>query len=416
MKHRSPVQPNLLSKLNERQVLRTLLHQGPASRADLVRLTGMAPPTVSKAVDNLLLSGHLEESEPVAAFGRPAKRLGLAARHAQVLGLVIDAEYCRLVVAGLDGQIDARYTREFPTPATYAALIAEASFHATQLMQRRADITTLGIGISIPGLVDYRQQRGVLSPNVPMTNGERPGHDLKTALEQAQGSELTGLECALVQEEHALCLAERCFGSARGLDDFAMLDVSTGVGLGVVSSGRLLLGRSGLAGEIGHITVDIRGRRCGCGNQGCLETVACDSALAWQISQRLGRRVSIQEVLTLHGNGELGFDFELEAELETLSEYLAVGIAAVINLFNPASLCVHGRLFELDETLFAKVVRKTSERALAPSFADCQIVQARGSKRQGAVAAIVEHLFDALMPPHWAGTWVPGMAIDEAKQ
>ncbi len=410
MRHRSPVQPNLLSKLNERQVLRTLLHQGPASRADLVRLTGMAPPTVSKAVDNLLLSGHLEENEPAAAFGRPAKRLGLAARHTQVLGLVIDAEHCRIVAAGLDGQIDARHTREFPTPATYAALIAEASGLATLLMQR-ANITTLGIGISIPGLVDYRQQQGVLSPNVPMTNGQRPGHDLKTALEKALGSELTGLECALVQEEHALCLAERCFGSARGLDDFAMLDVSTGVGLGVVSSGRLLLGRSGLAGEIGHITVDIRGRRCGCGNLGCLETVACDSALAWQISQRLGRRVSIEEVLTLHHNGELGFD--LKAELETLSEYLAVGIAAVINLFNPASLCVHGRLFELDDTLFAKVVRQTRERALAPSFADCQIVQARGSKRQGAVAAIVEHLFDALMPPHWAGTSVPGMAIDE---
>ncbi len=114
---------------------------------------------------------------------------------------------------------------------------------------------------------------------MPITNGQCLGADL---------AERLGIECILVQEEHALCLAERCFGSARGLDDFAMLDISTGVGLGVMSRGRLLLGRSGFAGEIGHITVDIRGRRCGCGNRGCLETVACDSALAWQVSQKLG--------------------------------------------------------------------------------------------------------------------------------
>lgn len=384
MRQRSPVQPHLLSRLNERQVLRTLLHHGPASRADLVRLTGMAPPTVSKAVDSLLVSGHLEENEPASGFGRPARRLGLAARQSQVLGFVIDAGTSRLVAAGLDGQILPGQLREFSTPDTYDALIAEATTHARDLMQRE-NVTTLGLGISMPGLVDYRQQRGVLSPNLPLTNGECPGLDLARALD---------IECVLAQEEHALCLAERCFGSARGLDDFAMLDVSTGVGLGVVSGGRPLIGKNGMAGEIGHITVDLHGRRCGCGNQGCLETVACDSALAWQVSQKLGRRVSIEEVLALHKAGTI----TLDSELNSLSDYLSVGIAAVINLFNPGLLCIHGRLFELDDTLFSQIVERSEARALAPSLQECRIVQARGSKRQGAVAAIVEHLFDALVP------------------
>jgi predicted NBD/HSP70 family sugar kinase len=384
MNRRSPIQPILLSKLNERQVLRTLLQHGPSSRAELARLTAMTPPTVSKAVDSLLLSGHLEEQEPAVAFGRPAKRLGLAVRRAQVLGLVIDADWCRVVVSGLDGQIFAEQTRKFPTPDTYQSLISQASDCARTLLQRNAR-TTLGMGISIPGLVDYRQQRALLSPNVPITNGQCPGLDLTEAL---------GMECVLTQEEHALCLAERCFGSARGLDDFVMLDVSTGVGMGVMSGGRLLQGRSGLAGEIGHITVDIHGRRCGCGNVGCLETVACDSALAWQVSQRLEKRVTIEEIVS----GNQQESMLMDEERDTLLEYLAVALAAVINLFNPTSLFVHGRLFELEEALFSRVVQRTKERALAPSFAECQIIQARGSKRQGAIAAIIEHLFDAVVP------------------
>ncbi len=81
--------------------------------------------------------------------------------------------------------------------------------------------------------------------------------------------------------------------------------------------------------------------------------------------------------------------------MTALVEYLSVGLAAVINLFNPQSLFVHGRTFEFEVGLFERVVAQARERALAPPFTDCQIVRARGSKRQGAVAAIIEHLFDA---------------------
>lgn len=390
-------QPVLLGKLNERQIARALLQQGPLSRADLARLTGLTAPTISKAVDSLLASGYLEEQDPAAAFGRPAKRLALAAREAQVLGLVIDAGQCRMVAAGLDGQIRAADTRTFPTPETYEALIEQTVHHARLLMQRE-QVSTLGLGVSLPGLVDYRQKQALLSPNVPITNGQRPGVDLARAL---------GIECALVQEEHALCMAERSFGSARGLDDFAMLDVSTGVGLGVMSGGRILLGRSGLAGEIGHITVDIRGRRCGCGNHGCLETVACDSALAWQISRKRGRGVTIEEILELKQQGE-----EFHEEVEALADYLSVGLAAVINLFNPSSLFVHGRLFEMEEGLFPRIVERARSRTLAPSFADCKIIRARGSKRQGAVAAIIERLLDGLVPTHASQEGLPHREAD----
>jgi N-acetylglucosamine repressor len=78
--------------------------------------------------------------------------------------------------------------------------------------------------------------------------------------------------------------------------------------------------------------------------------------------------------------------------------YLAIGMATVINIFNPATLFIHGQIFEADENLFGRVLEETRERALSPSFADCRIVRAKGSKRQGAVASIIQHLMDSVVP------------------
>jgi N-acetylglucosamine repressor len=371
--------------MNERQVLRVIQARGPASRAEVVRLTGISAPTVSKAVTALLRAGLLEERAAAeSGRGRPARTLRLATDTAQVLGIVVDAGACRIVSAGLDGSLREDDLRTVETPDSYDRLLDVLTAEAGRLAARRG-VTTLGVGISLPGLIDSRRGLGLLSPNVPVTNGKSPARDLGRRL---------GLECVMLQESHALCLAERHYGLAAGLDDFAMFDISTGVGLGVMSGGRLLTGHSGLAGEVGHVTVDPSGRPCGCGNRGCLETVASDSAVAAAVSRRLRRKLGIDEVVRLAREGRVS----IGAELDKACRYLAIGLAAVINLFNPSTLFVHGRLFEADDALFDRVVADVRRRALAPSFADCRLILARGSKRQGAVAGIIQHLTNAIAP------------------
>ena len=282
--------PNLLPHMSKRSVIRVIQQHGPCSRADVTRRLNVTAPTVSKAVAALMQGNFVEELEcKDNAIGRPAKRLRLATQTAQVLGLVLDASECRLVSAGIDGEVHRDSLMRFETPQTYGELISTVTERAQQFLRRKG-VTTLGLGISIPGLVDYREQKGLLSPNLPITNGQSPARDLRNAL---------GCECVMLQEAHALCAAERHYGDIQKLADFAILDVSTGLGLGVVSGGRVITGHKGLAGEIGHIPHDPNGRLCGCGNRGCLETVASDSALAWMISQRIGRDVAIEEVLSL---------------------------------------------------------------------------------------------------------------------
>ena len=204
-------------------------------------------------------------------------KLRLATASAQVLGVVIDVNRSWVVASGLGWRTlraansSHRHSRQLQR--SDRALVK----HARALMPRQ-DVRTLGIGVTVPGLIDHRRGLDILSPNVHVIDGRSPGRDL---------AERLGVECVMIQDQHALCMAERHFGKARGLDDFAILDVSSGVGMGVMSGGRLVRGHSGFAGEIGHITVTPGGHRCGCGNRGCLETVASDTAL-WQGESRAG--------------------------------------------------------------------------------------------------------------------------------
>lgn len=377
--------PNLLRHMSNRSVIRVLQQHGPCSRADVTRRLNVTAPTVSKAVAALMQGNFVEEFEcKDNAIGRPAKRLRLATQTAQVLGLVLDASECRLVSAGIDGEVHRDSLMRFETPQTYGELISTVTERAQQFLSRKG-VTTLGLGISIPGLFDYREQKGLLSPNLPFTNGQSPARDLRNAL---------GCECVILQEAHALCVAERHYGDIQKLEDFAILDVSTGLGLGVVSGGRVITGHKGLAGEIGHIPHDPNGRLCGCGNRGCLETVASDSALAWMISQRIGRDVAIEEVLSLTDANELSPEPELQRVLSRIS----FALTTVINLFNPSTLFIYGRLFELCEDSFDRLLAETGQYTLAPALADCQIVRTRRSKSQGAIAGVLEHLTDSLVP------------------
>ncbi len=375
-------QPQLLSQINERSVLRVLRTSGPCSRAEVTRQMSVTAPTVSKAVATLLRSGLLEEFDsPENGRGRPAKQLRLATKTAQVIGVVLDARECRLVTAGLDGRLDPTSETRFPTPSTYERLI-DAATEQIETLRQRNGMRSLGLGISMPGLIDSHEQTGLLSPNVPITNGRAPAVDLGHRL---------GLPAVLMQECHALCLAERQYGNATGLDDFAMLDATTGVGLGVFSRGGLLTGSNGLAGEIGHLPVDPNGLECGCGRNGCLETLASDTALARMVSVRLGRQLNIDGIIHDVRQKRLS----VGRELNRVTRHLAYALATAINLFNPSTLFVCSRLFDLDTGLFDRLVDQTGRLAMRPSFEQCRIERARGSKREGAVAGIIEHLTDS---------------------
>ena len=384
----------LLRRMNERRMFDAVLVGGPLSRKAVGRATGMAAPTVTKTADSLLERGMLEEyadspSAPRKA-GRPVRLLRLAATRSTVLGIVVDARHCTVVAAGIDGRHREEQTVRFTTPSTYRDVIA-GLVKACRTLIRTGDVAPLGVGISMPGLVDSAQAKVLFSPNLHILDGRSPAADLEGRL---------GIGCRMFQESHALCLGESMFGAARGLADFALLDVSTGLGLGVMSGGRLLTGSTGLAGEIGHLRIDPRGPRCGCGNRGCLDTLATDSALARRVSERLGRRLGVDDVIAGVRSGRIDATDALDATID----HLAVAVGAVVNIFNPATLFVHGALLSAAHDAFTRLLDRLPGAVLKPSYAACTIVRARGSKRTGAVAGIVDHVTAGLFPRLEAGS------------
>ena len=371
--------------MNEHRILRLIHDCGPTARADIVRQLGLSAPTVSKVVASLLDAGFLEEVEmPEMQVGRPPKKLRLACEKTQVLGVVIAPGTCWVVSSGLDGELEESRMHKIRTPDTYEGLIAALADQARELMNREG-VETLGAGICVPGLVDVSRNLSVLAASVPMIEGRSPTGDL---------AERLGIECVTLPAKHALCLAQSHFGENRREEDFVLLDFSTGAALGVVNRGRLLKGKNGFAGEVGHITIDPNGARCFCGNRGCLVTVVSDVAVAARVSERLGRYLDIEEVVKLARAGEI----DLAGEIREIVYYLSIGLANVINLFNPPTIFLHARIFDLSDDLFPSLLAEVRRRSLRPTFAECRFVRANVNKQQGAVAAILDHLIESWAP------------------
>jgi N-acetylglucosamine repressor len=246
-------------------------------------------------------------------------------------------------------------------------------------------VTTLGLGLSTPGEVDIKHQRVLLSPNLHIIDGQSPGRDLQERLD---------LETVMFHETIGTCLAERAYGEVRGMNDFVMIGVYEGYGVSVVSGGKLLLGKDMMAGELGHVTVDLNGAKCGCGNTGCLETVATDPAFARAVRAATGRAMEVEEIVQLSRDGQL----DVTAPLIRTLEYLAVGIGAAINIFNPQAVLVCARMLDAQPDAFERLKMMVARRALGPLLNNCQILRAEGDTRKGAIASVIQHLTHALWP------------------
>ena len=381
MSNLSPVQPQLLSRINEALVLRAIRQHGPSTRGELSQRMGVTFPTVAKAVGSLVEARLLEEFDDVMTGpGRPAKRLRLSKEKSQVVGLTVDVQSCEVASAGFDGVVREGTQHTFATPRSYEGLLDAIAKRIEVLDTEGTPI--LCIGISVVGLVDYRLQEIRLAANLPFLDGKRLGKDLSRRL---------GADCVLVHDAHALCLAEYVYGEASNLDSFVVLDMSTGIGMGAMVNNVFLTGHSGFAGEMGHIPIMINGSKCRCGRRGCLETVASEWALIERVSDGLGRRVKFDEVMSLALDG----DKLVRSELNRLCKYLAIALAHVVNLYDPQAVFVNGRLFEALPWLRDHLVDKAREMILEPAFEDCQFLPTGGSHLLGAIATSISAVTSA---------------------
>ena len=379
--------PALLRQINGRKIVAALRRHGRLTRAGLARHTGFSHPTVTKIVDALRAANILEEGDPVQpALGRPSTTVGLATRTAQVISLVVGTNRCSLIPAGLDGSLRDGEAEIFATPGSYRTLLNRVTKLVKQQSTEGAE-RILGLGVCLPGLLDADREKSLLCPNLTWLEGKRPTRDLEKRL---------GVPAAATHAMTAHYLFESHHGGARGMDDFVVVNYAGGLGAAACSGGKLVSGNVGLAGELGHITVDAgNGELCGCGNRGCLETVASDRAVAEAASARAGETLTIDEAIVRVRSGDDSFD----EVLERAARYLGIGLAAAVNLFNPRAIFLYGKFLGARADLFDLAVASAGERALGLSFAQCEFFHPQRDPHHcqqiGAAAAIIERLTDA---------------------
>ncbi len=388
--HLRSVRPKLVKQVNQRNIFDMIQSAGTISRAELARRTGASMPTASKTVARLLHLGLIEEQGlvPADGKGRPSQMYRVASEKSRVIGISIEPHRCRVVSAGLDGAFAAQDIVEIPTPPTYVDLIDKCTRAVRGISSRGHK--ALGIGVSVSGTVDAMHQQVLLSPNLHLLDGQRPGADIESRL---------GVPTRIVHETISTCLAERIYGEARGVRNFVMIGTYAGFGLSAVVNGDLFTGANGMAGELGHIIVSEAGELCGCGNRGCLETISTDPVFVRRVSRRLGRELSIDQIIGMTGSGEIDPTPELH---ETLNG-LAIGAAAAVNIFNPELMALCTRMFEVSPGAFEYLAQRIGDNALKPMMQRCRIIRVQGDTLCGGVAAAIHHLVESLGPRmNWA--------------
>ncbi len=230
----------------------------------------------------------------------------------------------------------------------------------------------VGIGVGAPGPLD--PWRGIIffAPNMPGWKDV----PLKQILE-----ERFGLPTVVGNDANVAAVGERRFGAARGHDEVVYLTISTGVGSGVITGGKLLLGSRGIAGEAGHMTIDMHGPVCACGNRGCLEVYASGTAIARVAADRLraGEKSSLAALnrpptaAEVADAAEAG-DALARSVLVNAATALGIGITSLVHLLNP-SIVVLGGGVSRSGPIWWDTVRRTVEETAMPVFrTDLRIV------------------------------------------
>ncbi|MEW6128951.1 MAG: ROK family protein [Acidobacteriota bacterium] len=259
----------------------------------------------------------------------------------------------------------------------------------TKHLQQQSESRAATIGIGVPGLVNIKTNRIETMPNLPnLSEIDIPG----------RLSEATKLPVTIDNDANAAAYAELKAGAARDKKDVFFVTLGTGVGAGLIMDGKIYRGATGFAGEFGHMTIDPEGIECGCGNVGCLETIASAPNIVRRMRARLQRdRTSSLSLLAIPRDREMtAEDIGVAAQngdemaqliMERTGMFLGIAIAAVVNLLNVEMVVLGGGVMAAGNLILKPTTSETRRRAFPPSFNNCEIVLAELGAAAGVIGA-----------------------------
>jgi glucokinase len=297
----------------------------------------------------------------------------------EFIGIDLAQPVLRAALINSDGEVIER--REAPLDSEHVvAQVAEvvATF-------KGHPVST--VGVSIPGLVNRLTDRVVASTELPAMVRE----ELHAELMQ-----ITGLRFELENDANAAAYGEYKVGGGSGCRDMFYMSIGKGIGGAIILDGKLWTGASGLAGEVGHITIDAEGIECVCGNTGCLETIASAPNIVRRAQERLDRdstsslsRLALNKEFTADDvahEANQGDDFSAMM-IERTGKYIGIGVASVINLLNIECIVLGGGVMDAGDLILQPIIQEARHRAFQPCFEATRIAAATLGRDASAIGA-----------------------------
>jgi len=362
-------------------ILRLLRDEGPLSRADLSRRSGLSATTLTHVTAALLRDGSILECEAGAsggAIGRPAQAVRLAPEARCVAGIHIGAGNVQIALTDLLAQPKATASFAFDTTAADPdEIVGHVSRKVTELAAETQIETgnLIGVGVGVPGPVDPNRRRALASINVGWRDVP-----LADKVENA-----LRLPAIIEHNVSAMALAESCYGIGRNVPALLYVYLRTGLGAGLMVDGAPFRPGGHGAVELGHIQVVPDGARCACGNVGCLETIVCERAL--MEAAGLDGPVPEELLARVEQNG---------SAWEIIMRHLTTALASAVNLLSPDLIVFGGHLGEAPESLFARLRHDLPPRIMPHMRDILRLERATFGAQAGAIggaAAALDRFF-----------------------
>lgn len=372
-----------IKQTNAGVVYRLIDQLGPVSRIDLSRLAQLAPASITKIVREMIEAHLVQETEiqEPGSRGRPAVGLMVETEAWHYLSVRINRGEINLALRDLSSKLVVEEQLALPqqeSPPLLERIIAHIDQFFIRHQQKLERLTA--IAITLPGIIDT--ENGVVHRMPFYDVQEMP---LGPALENR-----TGVPVFIQHDISAWTMAESLFGASRGARDVIQVVIDHNVGAGVVTDGRLLHAGSSSLVEIGHTQVDPYGKRCYCGNHGCLETIASIDSVLELAQQRMNQSMGSM----LHGQ-PLNVETLCEAALngDLLARDIIVGVgtnvgrilAIMVNLFNPQKILIGSPLNRASDILFPAIAGCIRQQAL-PAYSRNTVVESTQFTNQGTMA------------------------------
>jgi glucokinase-like ROK family protein len=388
---------------------------GPITRPELGRRAGLGRAVVTQRVGELIDLGIVEDGEPAASTGgRPAREVRIRADAGTILAAEIGAT--SISVALSDLACHTRLEREVPMDVASGpeACLGQLELLFDELLSQGEGLRPplWGIGVGLPGPVEFATGRPIAPPIMPGWDGYPVRERLR---------ERYDVPVWVDNEVNVMALGELRAGLAAGELHALYVKIGTGIGAGLISNGKLHRGAQGCAGDLGHLAViDDDSLICRCGNRGCLEAVAGGAALGRDAERaaREGSSPFLAAILERHGS-VTARDVAVGAQSGDRASYDLVSragaligetLASIVSFFNPSLILVGGGVAESGDLLMANIREATYRRALPLATRDLRVTRSMLGKRSGLIGAAYmacDELFSQALLPTWIAHGAP---------